>query len=144
MATIRRERPEDSPAIRRLLAEAFGKEDEARLVDVLRRRGAITLSLVAVRSDQVVGHILFSPVTVNSEGSSFNALGLGPMAVAPALQNSGIGSELVKTGLRKCTDAGYEIAVVLGHPNYYPRFGFKTAKSVGIRCEFDVPERYSW
>lgn len=140
MVTIRRERPEDSPAIRRLLAEAFGKEDEARLVDVLRRRRAITLSLVAVRSDQVVGHILFSPVTVNSEGSSFNALGLGPMAVAPALQNSGIGSELVKTGLRKCTGAGYEIAVVLGHPNYYPRLGFKTAKSVGIRCEFDVPD----
>ena len=62
------------------------------------------------------------------------------MAVAPALQNSGIGSELVKIGLRKCTDAGYEIAVVLGHPNYYPRFGFKTAKSVGIRCGFDVPD----
>ena len=87
-----------------------------------------------------MGHIMFSPVTIVSEDSSFDALGLGPMAVLPAYQNKGIGSELVRTGLRRCADTGQEIVVVLGHPDYYPRFGFKPAKTWGIRCEFDVPD----
>ena len=110
------------------------------MVDALRGRGAIALSLVALQDNQVVGHILFSPVSVTSDSDSVNALSLGPMAVLPVHQNKGIGSELVEAGLRKCADAGHEIVVVLGHSNYYPRFGFKTAKDFGIQCEFDVPD----
>jgi putative acetyltransferase len=140
MVTIRTERTGDCPAIRRVLEQAFGKPDEADLVDALRRRDAVILSLVATVDDQVVGHILFTPVTIEGEGSSFHAVGLGPMAVLPPYQNKGVGSKLVCDGLQKCGEAGHEIVVVVGHPNYYPRFGFTSAKSRGIQWEFDVPD----
>jgi len=95
MVTILQERQEDAHAIRFVLEEAFGQSNEADLVDALRRRGALTLSLVALRENEVVGHIVFSPVTIESAGSSFNAIGLGPMAVLPPYQGKGIGSQLV-------------------------------------------------
>ncbi|MBQ11153.1 MAG: GNAT family N-acetyltransferase [Planctomyces sp.] len=138
--TIREESPEDVPEICRVLDQAFGQEGESRLVEELRLRSAITLSLVAIQENQVVGHILFSPATIVSEDTSFDALGLGPMAVLPEHQNKGVGSELVRAGLRRCADAGHEIVVVLGHPEYYPKFGFKIGNLLGIRCEFDVPD----
>jgi putative acetyltransferase len=122
------------------LEEAFGQPKEADLVDALRRRGGVTLSLVAVRDNEVVGHILFSPVTIESEGSSFEAVGLGPMVVLPVYQKRGIGSQLVRTGLEQCRRAGYEVVVVLGHAEYYPRFGFVPGKVHGIHCEFDGPD----
>lgn len=140
MATIRTESVGDSAAIRRVLEQAFGSPNEADLVDALRQRGAITLSLVATLDDQVVGHILFTPVTIEEGSSSFPAIGLGPMAVLPQHQNRGTGSKLVRAGLQKCGNAGHEIVVVLGHPNYYPRFGFTPAKPRGIQWEFDVPD----
>jgi len=87
-----------------------------------------------------VGHIAFSRVKVEAEHSSFEAIALAPMSVLPANQRKGIGSQLVRAGLKECRHLGYEIVVVLGHPNYYPRFGFSPAKPKGIDCEFQVPD----
>ncbi len=140
MVAILHERPEDADAIRFVLEQAFGQSNEADLVDALRHRGALMLSLVAIRENEVVGHILFSPVTVESAGSSFKAIGLGPMAVLPPYQRKGIGSRLVRYGLEQCRQAGHEIVVVLGHPDFYSRFGFVPTKHRGIHCEFDVPD----
>src|SRR4030042_383611 len=96
--------------------------------------------MVALQDNQVVGHIAFSLVKVESEHSSFEAIALAPMAVLPAYQRKGIGSQLVLTGLKECRRLGHEIVVVLGHADYYPRFGFVMAKPKGIDCEFKVPD----
>lgn len=140
MVAILHEKPEDAHAIRLVLEQAFGQSNEADIVEILRHRGALTLSLVAIRENEVVGHILFSPVTIESGGSSFNAIGLGPMAVLPQYQRKGIGSQLVRIGLEQCRQSGHEIVVVLGHPGFYARFGFVPARHRGFRCEFDVPD----
>lgn len=140
MANIRSETPEDIASIHRVNKEAFGDTGEAELVDKLRNRGVVTLSLVAIDGDKVVGHILFSPVTVATGSSSFEAISLAPMAVLPDYQRRGIGSQLVRAGLEECRRLGHAIVVVLGHPDYYPRFGFIPAKSEGIDCEFEVSD----
>ena len=138
--TLREETHADIPAVRSLLAAAFEGSAEAELVDALRNRGAATLSLVACRESQVVGHLLFSEVTIQLESSAVSALGLGPMAVLPQFQRQGIGSSLLRWGLELCVERGFQIVVVLGHPGYYPRFGFLPARNFGIRCQFDAPE----
>jgi len=137
---IRRERPEETSAVRRVNEQAFGQRAEAALVDALRQRDELLISLVAIEDEQVVGHILFSPVTVQSDGASWGAMGLGPMAVLPEHQGKGIGSQLVEAGLEECRKTGHEVVVVLGHPEFYPRFGFAPSKPLGIRWEKDVPE----
>ena len=140
MLVFRPEAPEDSAAIRNVNEEAFGSSVEADLVEKLRSRQAYTISLVATDGDKVIGHILFSPVTIESGNTSFGALGLGPMAVLPSYQRKGVGSQLVRAGLQECKRLGHEIVVVLGHPDYYPRFGFVPAKPRGIECAFEVPD----
>jgi putative acetyltransferase len=140
MLTIRRETPKDIDSIRYVNEQAFGQKEEAELVEKLRIRSVVILSLVAIQGDQIVGHILFSPVTVESEYSSFEAITLAPMAVLPAYQHKGVGSQLVRVGLEECRRLDHEIVVVLGHPDYYPRFGFVPGKPKGIDCEFDAPE----
>ncbi len=140
MLIIRPETTEDKAAIRHVNQEAFNQKDEAEIIKKLRERGVLLLSLVAVQDDVLVGHIAFSPVEIASENSSFEAITLAPMAVLPAYQNKGIGSQLVLTSINECRRLGYELVVVLGHPNYYPRFGFTPAKPKGIKCEFEVPD----
>ena len=140
MLIIRPETPEDAAAIRYANEEAFGGTAEADIVEKFRSRQAFTLSFVAAQVDQIVGHILFSPVTIESENLSFAAVGLGPMAVLPSHQRRGIGSQLVRAGLEECRRLGHEIVVVLGHPDYYPRFGFVLGKTKGIDCEFEAPD----
>jgi putative acetyltransferase len=137
---IRPEEPGDIPAIRHVNEQAFGRAGEAEIVDSLRKRDAVTLSLVAVQDDQIVGHILFNPVTIASETDSFAAVALGPMAVLPSHQKLGVGSQLVRAGLAACKKMGQHIIIVLGHPWFYPRFGFKPSRPCGIRWEKDVPE----
>jgi len=137
---IRPETPEDAVTIRHVNEEAFGQKEEAELIEKLRNRGVVTLSLVAVQAGQIVGHILFSPVIVESECSSFEVITLAPMAVLPAYQRKGIGSQLVLASLKECRRLGHEIVVVLGHSDYYPRFGFTLARPKGIDCEFEVPD----
>ena len=136
MVLIRAETAADVAQIRDLNEQAFGQPGEAKLVDALRP----WISLVAVNAtDQVVGHILFTPISVESEGGAWSALGLAPMAVLPDHQRRGIGSTLVRAGLEACRDQGHTVVFVLGHPQFYPRFGFKAAPPLGLRCKWDVP-----
>ena len=140
MIRIRSELPEDVEAIYSLNQEAFEGTAEANLVNNLRTSNAMTLSLVAIKNNEIVGHIAFSPVTIESDRATVNAVGLAPMAVSPEFQRSGIGSQLVEEALNRIRTAGHDLVVVLGHPEYYPRFGFVPAKKYGIRWEQDVPE----
>ena len=139
MPDIQPERTKDIPAVRELNQRAFGRSDEGRLVDLVRQRDEPVISLVAVESDHVVGHILFSPVSIESSQQTHRAVGLGPMAVRPDSQRQGISRQLIEKGLQVCREAGYEIVVVLGHPSYYPRFGFTLAREHGIHWEQEVP-----
>ena len=139
MITIRVETPEDYAAVRRVNTLAFGGEGEAALVDKLRA-ATPHISLVAVEDSQVIGHIFFSPATVESDPADFAAVALAPMAVLPEYQNRGVGSRLVRRGLEECKSQGHDVVFVLGHPDYYPRFGFSPAKAKGIRCEFPAPD----
>jgi putative acetyltransferase len=140
MLLVRWERPDDLAAVRQVHERAFGRPHEADLVDALRMRGKAILSLVAVEGDRVVGHILFSPVTIESGDRTLSALGLAPMAVLPERQRHGIGSRLVQAGLVECRNARYDCVVVLGHPAYYPRFGFVPASRYGIKSEYETPD----
>jgi putative acetyltransferase len=140
MVTIRHEQPQDIPLIQKVNELAFGRTNQAELVKRLRDGGAVTLSLVALKDEQVIGHILFSPVTIVSGESSFEGVGLAPMAVLPVYQKQGVGSELIRQGIKELKDAGHPVVVVLGHPHYYPRFGFVPASRYGISCEYDVPD----
>jgi len=134
---IREERSDDVPAVRDLNRRAFGQDQESNIVDALRANGAALLSLVATLNDQVVGHIMYSPVSI--EGNVTGAA-LGPMALLPEHQRQGIGSKLIETGNQKLKDAGYPFITVVGHADYYPRFGFRPAGEHGIKCEWDVPD----
>jgi len=138
--TVRTETIEDHESVRRVNELAFARCNEAALVDALRANARPYVSLVAVVHEEVVGHIFFSPVSVESEAGGFTAMGLAPMAVLPEHQNQGIGSQLVREGLKECRRIGQNIVVVLGHPNYYPRFGFAPASLKGLRSEYDVPD----
>ena len=140
MLTIRPETPEDVDSIRYVNEQAFGQENESKLIEKLRNHGVLTISLVAVQDGEIVGHIAFSPVVIESGLSSFEAIALAPMVVLPTYQRKGIGSQMVRAGLEECRRIGHEIIVVLGHPDYYPRFGFVPASTCGIKCEYDVPD----
>jgi putative acetyltransferase len=137
---IRPETSSDLAAIRHINQAAFGTDAEAELIGRLRAGGKLVLSLVAEVDSELVGHIAFSPVVVETNPAAVAVVGLAPMAVLPTHQRSGIGSLLVKTGLAECRVAGYEAVVVLGHSHYYPRFGFVPASRLGLRCEYDVPD----
>ena len=140
MIVVRTETTDDHKSVWRVNELAFGQRNEADLVDALRANASPYISLVAVADEQVVGHIFFSPVSVESEDIVFTAMGLAPMAVLPECQNQGIGSQLVREGLKACQRLGHDIVVVLGHANYYPRFGFTPASLKGLRSEYDVPD----
>ena len=131
--------PIDLPAIRDVNRLAFGGEDEARLVDALRDGVYVKVSLVAEEDGQVVGHILFSDLPIVTPGGTVEALALAPLAVLPSHQRRGIGSMLVGEGLRACRDAGHRIVVVLGHPEFYPRFGFSAKLAERLRSPFSGP-----
>lgn len=136
---IRPETPADIPAIFHINQLAFGRENEARLVNKLRDDNAVVLSLVAQMEEKIVGHILFSPVTIQDDDAEWRAVGLGPMAVLPEFQNQGVGSALIRAALAELKTRGHDVIIVLGHPDYYPRFGFQPTLPFGIRWEIDVP-----
>lgn len=137
---LRGEQACDHAAIAALNEAAFGQPGEAALVDALRAHGALTLSLVAIANDELVGHIAFSPVTITGDGGVRQAIGLAPMAVAPAWQRRGVGTRLVREGLERLHAAGAPAVVVLGHRDYYPRFGFAPASRFGLRWEHPAPD----
>jgi len=142
MITIRPETADDYAAIAEVNALAFGREVEPRLVEALRRSPEFIpeLSLVAIEAARVAGHILFSPMAIETKDGAVPALGLAPLAVRPELQNQGIGSALVRDGLDRCRSLGHRIVVVIGHPAYYPRFGFSPARPRGLEAPFPVPD----
>jgi putative acetyltransferase len=137
---IRPQTPADVAAIRAINEAAFGGRLEADIVDALRREAEPFISLVADADGDVVGHICFSPVTIGDSPVSTGSVGLGPMAVRPDLQRKGIGSQLVSAGLEECRRRGVRLVVVVGHAEYYPRFGFSPASRLGLTCEYDVPD----
>ncbi len=142
MIEIRRETPSDLPGIRLVNERAFGSSAEANLVDSLRAANKAVISLVALHDDRVVGHILFSPISVERAPATLRGVGLAPMGVLPELQQTGIGSRLVRDGLAECQRAGYDIVVVLGHVRYYRRFGFSPARAYGLENEYQAGDAF--
>jgi putative acetyltransferase len=141
MIEVRIEQSDDIDVVRLVNDQAFGQSDEGRIVDSLRNNCEGILSLVAFLNNQIVGHILFSPATLDTNDSLIEGMGLAPMAVLPEFQNRGIGSELVAEGLRHIKRMQCPFVIVLGHDQYYPRFGFQTASQYGLRCQWDgVPD----
>ena len=135
---LRKEMSEDIKQIRNINSIAFDTKAEADLVDRLRDSGIPIISLVAEIDEKLVGHILFTPMTIDN--SDIKIAGLAPMAVLPEYQNKGIGSALVEKGLKYCTNEKYEAVAVLGHPNYYPKFGFVPSTRFDLISEYDVPK----
>ena len=139
MIEFRKEELKDSDAIHHLNLIAFDNGPEAVLVDKLRASCKEYLSFVAVEDGFVVGHILFTPATV--EDCSAVGMGLAPMSVLPSQQRKGIGSRLVRYGLEFLRKAGCPFLIVLGHPEYYPRFGFELASKYQLRSQWEgVPD----
>jgi putative acetyltransferase len=139
---IRPDTAADLDAIRAVHRLAFGGDEEARLVDALRAGGYSRISLVAEVNGAVAGHILFSDLPIRTEKGTVAALSLAPLAVLPEFQKKGIGSALTRQGLQACREAGHRIIVVLGHPDFYPRFGFSATKAQPLQSPFS--SRESW
>jgi putative acetyltransferase len=138
---VRPEGPHDAPSIRRVNELAFGQPTEAEIVDRLREAGGPQLSLVADEDGSIVGHILFTPAGITSTGREVAGMGLAPMGVLPDRQRQGIGSLLVEKGLLQLRERGCPFVVVLGHPTFYPRFGFERASRHKLRCQWEeVPD----
>jgi len=129
---VREEANQDHEAVRQINRRAFDQEEEGQLVDALRAGNFARISLIAETDKQVVGHIMFSDLAIITTNGTIAALALAPMAVLPDFQRQGIGSALVRRGLEICKVRGHRIVVVLGHPDFYPRFGFsaKSAESL--------------
>ncbi len=139
---IRPERPADYAAVAELNRLAFNGAAEADFVARLRRCESFIpeLSLVAKMADAVVGHLVLSRVAVRTRSSSHPALALAPVAVLPDCQNCGIGSRLVEHALAEARRLGHDLVIVLGHPRFYPRFGFIPASRCGVQPPFKVPD----
>ena len=139
--TVRHERPGDGAAVRRVNELAFGRPNEADLVDRLRDSFRL-LSLVAEAADgEIAGHVLFTVATLRVRDHEVVGSALGPVAVLPARQRRGIGGRLIRAGMGEIGRRGDPFVIVLGHPAYYPRFGFEPAGSRhGLRCKWDVPD----
>lgn len=139
---IRPEQPEDFPVVRAVNLAAFDTTVEADLVDAMRETSEYVpeLSLIAELDGQIVGHALFSEVTVEQETGELTALSLGPIAVLPEHQRQGIGSTLIEHGHRRGREMGYPFVVLIGHPWYYPRFGYVPARQHGLVTIWDVSD----
>ena len=137
---IRAEKKADIDGIWQVNADAFATTEEAELVNALRDSGVPYISLIYEKNSKLVGHILFTAVELVADTSGLKLMGLAPMAVSPKLQRSGIGTSLIKSGIQQCIDHGYDAIVVLGHPNYYPKFGFVPSVQYAITTEYDVAE----
>ena len=141
MTPIRFEKPEDIAFIHSVNEQAFGRVSEAKLVDTLRLACTDHLSLVADDNGSIIGHLMFTPVVVTDGKQKTEGMGLAPIAVLPSRQRQGIGSLLIKDGLNILHKKGCPFVIVLGHPEYYPRFGFQAASGCNIRTQWDgVPD----
>lgn len=139
MVIVRPEAAADVAAVYAVHAAVFPTDAEARLVNALRAAGRLSVSLVAEDGGQVVGHVAFSPVSV---AGAAGGLGLAPLGVTPAWQRRGVGGRLVREGLAVVAWFGAGFVVVLGHPGYYPRFGFRRAGEFGLGNEYGADEAF--
>ncbi len=137
---IREEEDSDIQKVWKVNAEAFETEGEANLVNDLRNSGTSYISLVAEEGEDIIGHILFTPVDLIGDKSDVRVMGLAPMAVVVKYQRKGVGSQLVKVGIERCKAHGCDALVVLGHPEYYPKFGFVPSVDYRIKSEYEVPD----
>lgn len=143
---IRNELPADTDSIRDCTVYAFanselGHNGEAELIERLRAECPEQVSLVAELNGKIVGHILFTPAVIRGTTELATGMGLAPMSVMPDCQQQGIGSQLVESGLQQLRDSQCAFAMVLGHPDFYARFGFEPAHALGITSEFDgIPD----
>ena len=135
----RLEEPSDAQAIHTLLATAFPTDAEAKLVDALRASGRLLLSLVAEVEGEIVGHVAFSPTTVDGKPMGW---GMAPVAVKPDFQRQGVGGRLIQEGLWRAAAIWVPFVVVLGHPKYYPKFRFKKASDFGLRNVYGADEAF--
>ena len=138
---LREEQTNDMEQVRSLLQAAFSTDAESRLVDALRANGKAVISLVAVCAEEVLGHILFSPITTSPPAEA-RGIGLAPVAVLPGFQSQGIGSQLIEAGLQLCQELEFDYCVVLGSPEYYHRIGFDTAGEHGLENEYGAGEEF--
>jgi putative acetyltransferase len=136
MMSIRAATPRDREAIRLVEEHAFGQQAEAGLVDALINGGDAVVELVAEEDGQVVGHILFSRLFVQNGGKRFAAVALAPLAVEPSFHGTGIGGALIREGHVRLKEAGEQLAVVLGDPAYYGRFGYSHARAEKFESEY--------
>jgi predicted N-acetyltransferase YhbS len=139
---IRPEHKDDYDSIKRINDEAFGQENEGLLVSALRKTSKYipNLSLVAEMNNNIIGHILFYPLTIITKTGEKDVLSLAPISVLPKYQKKGVGYKLVKRGLDDCKKTNYDVVIVVGHPNDYPRFGFKPASKWKIQLPIDAPD----
>lgn len=140
--SISLERPEQRADVLALNRLAFNGEEEGRIIEALARDDLNVLSLVAMDGATVTGHILFSRLEVEMDGREIKAVSLAPMAVLPDYQNTGIGSALIRRGLDLLTARGFEAVLVVGHADFYPRFGFSAALTRHIACPFQGSEAF--
>jgi putative acetyltransferase len=136
---IRSEAAEDAGAVRSVLLAAFGGDDEATLIELLRDHGDVVASLVALVDDEIVGCVMFSRLTIRTDGELLGAVALAPLAVLPGHSRQGIGSALVREGIRLLRDLGETIVIVLGDPTYYARFGFSMELARPLRSRYSGP-----
>ena len=135
---IREEAPGDLLQIRQVNQDAFERTFEADLVDRLRQTCPDFVSYVAVEDGQIVGHILFTPAWLETPNGQVQGMGLARLSVLPAYQKHGIGRKHIQADLGQMQKLGWPFVIVLGHPGYYPHFGFETASKYGICCEYDA------
>ena len=137
---IRPEKPADIPQIHRIETKAFGRREEADLVDRLREDGALWLSQVALLLGKIVAHAAYSLVSIGEGENQWRFPALGPIAVAPDYQRRGIGAALMQAGIEAVRGASYGMIFLVGHPSYYPRFGFQPALPLGFTSDWVKPE----
>lgn len=144
--TIRKEIPKDHNWVIELTAKAFetmpfSEGDEDKLVARLRNAPGFIpeLSLVAELDGLIVGHILFTPLVIDNGQQQFESLVLGPVSVLPEFQKQGIGGKLIRAGHQKAVELGFRSVILIGHPEYYPRFGYKPASTWGIKTHYELP-----
>lgn len=139
---IRAERKSDHQQVQQIHLRAFGQKEEGEIVNNIRKSEGFVpeLSIVAEKGEKVIGHILFSKIHIEKDSREEETLSLAPMAVLPDFQRKGVGEALIKAGIQKAKELGFDSIIVLGHPNYYPKFGFEKASKWKITCSFDVPD----
>ncbi len=139
---IRPEQPDDTTAISEVLRSAFPTEQEAQLVERLRRNHGLLISLLVEVDGLIAGHIAFSAVKIESSLHNLTGVGLAPLSVRPELQRRGLGAQLVREGLTACQGAGVGFVVVLGAPEYYQRFGFRNASLFRLENEYGADDAF--